>query len=533
MVHRPVPTGPRSARVPAIPARLEADAIGVAQDTVIGLASSAPAATVGLTLAALAATAAYGGGPVIVLCAVPMLVIANAYRRLNLWNANCGASFEWVGRAINPYLGFLTGWLMIAAYITGAVTGVVVLAPSLLAVAGASTTSIAANIAISTTVLVVMLIIAVAGIKIAARTQVAMAIAEYAILAGFAVTGLAWVLGHHPGTVPVTRGWFSLHGIGGKGDLAAGLVASVYIFSGWDGAFYVNEEVKQRQVNPGRAALVAVGVLTVLYTLAQVGLQGVTSPARLQANAPSALVYVAGVMDGGAGVQADGAVSWPCPWSPPPAPPSCCPPASSTAWPAAASCPRSWATSRAGSPPRWPPASSSARSSPAPPSSICSPPRCRTPSTTWSNLSGQLFAVFYILTALACVTYYRHRIFANPARRSPNRPAPPGQRRVPELDLVPVPANRRRPATVVIHRHHRHRPDRDAHRAVRPAVLVLPDPPRKRPPETLMHPPNPAGQHSRPATHDAVRELRRPPADRVRLPGMRSRVPAVTAYPPP
>ena len=43
-----------------------------------------------------------------------MLIIANSYRRLNLWKANCGASFEWVGHAINPYLGFLTGWLMIA-----------------------------------------------------------------------------------------------------------------------------------------------------------------------------------------------------------------------------------------------------------------------------------------------------------------------------------------------------------------------------------------------------------------------------------
>jgi hypothetical protein len=89
--------------VPA--AKLEPDAIGVAQDTVIGMASSAPAASVGLTLAALAAATAYGSGPVLVLTAVPMLVIANAYRRCNLWNANCGASFEWVGRAINPYLG--------------------------------------------------------------------------------------------------------------------------------------------------------------------------------------------------------------------------------------------------------------------------------------------------------------------------------------------------------------------------------------------------------------------------------------------
>ncbi len=91
--------------VPAPPARLEPTAIGVAQDTVIGMASSAPAASVGLTIATLAAATAYGSGPVIILTAIPMLVIANAYRRLNMWNANCGASFEWVGRAINPYLG--------------------------------------------------------------------------------------------------------------------------------------------------------------------------------------------------------------------------------------------------------------------------------------------------------------------------------------------------------------------------------------------------------------------------------------------
>jgi len=85
---------------------LEPDAIGVIQDTVIGMAASAPAASVGLTIAGLAAVTAYGSGPVIILTAIPMLIIANAYRRLNMWNANAGASFEWVGRAINPYLGF-------------------------------------------------------------------------------------------------------------------------------------------------------------------------------------------------------------------------------------------------------------------------------------------------------------------------------------------------------------------------------------------------------------------------------------------
>jgi amino acid transporter len=98
---------------PAPEARLEPDAIGVAQDVVIGMASSAPAATVGLSLAALAAATAYGSGLILLITAVPMLVIANAYRRCNMWNANAGASFEWVGRAISPYLGFMTGWLMV------------------------------------------------------------------------------------------------------------------------------------------------------------------------------------------------------------------------------------------------------------------------------------------------------------------------------------------------------------------------------------------------------------------------------------
>ncbi len=287
---RPVPAG-----------KLEPNAIGVAQDTVIGMASSAPAASIGLTLAALAAATAYGSGPVIVLTAIPMLIIANSYRRLNLWNANCGASFEWVGRAINPYLGFLTGWLMITGYVIGAVAGVEVIGPSVLAVFTSSTSSAgstAADIAIATGLSAVMLAVAVAGIKITARIQVTMAAVEYVILIGFAIAGLVLVLHHHPGTVPVTVGWFTLSGVGGHGSLAAGLLLAVFIYSGWEGTLYVNEEVRHRRVNPGRAAIIAVAILTVIYALATMGLQGTVSPQKLQAHSTSALVYSATAIGG-------------------------------------------------------------------------------------------------------------------------------------------------------------------------------------------------------------------------------------------
>jgi amino acid transporter len=284
--------------------RLEPDAIGVVQDTVIGMASSAPAATIGLSLAALAAQTNYGSGPILILTAIPMLIIANAYRRCNMWNANSGATFEWVGRAISPYLGFLAGWLMVVAYIIGTVAEILLLGPSVLQVFNSSSTDTWAAIGIGTAVAVVMLIIAIVGIRITARVQVGMALVEYLILIGLAIAGLLFVLGHHHGSFAITKDWFSVTGIDGKGSAVAGFLIAVFVYGGWDGTLYVNEEVKHRRVNPGRAAIIAVALLAVIYTLAQVGFQGVVSPGKLQAHSATALYYVAQALGGTAWARA-------------------------------------------------------------------------------------------------------------------------------------------------------------------------------------------------------------------------------------
>lgn len=278
--------------------RLEPNAIGVAQDTVIGMATAAPAASSGLTLAALALATAYASGPALILMALPMIVIANCYRRLNLWNANCGAAFEWVGRVINPYVGFLTGWLMIMGGIIGTVSTTVVLGPTVLAVFGSTTTAVVPNLAIDTVVLLGMLVIAIIGIRLTARTQVGLGLIEYTILIGFAIVGLIAVISHRHGTFPITKGWFSLSGIGGHGSLTAGFLIALFAYTGWDGTVYVNEEVKHRRVNPGKAAMMAVAFLAIVYTVTAVGLQGVVSPGKLQANATDALPYVAQVLGG-------------------------------------------------------------------------------------------------------------------------------------------------------------------------------------------------------------------------------------------
>ena len=143
-----------------------------------------------------------------------------------------------------------------------------------------------------------MLVIAIVGIRITARTQVGMGLIEYAILIGFAIVGLVAVLSHQHGTFPITKGWLSLSGIAGNGSLSAGFLIAIFAYTGWDGTIYVNEEVKHRRVNPGKAAMLAVALLAIIYTLSQLGLQGVVSPAKLQANSTTSLVYIAQALGG-------------------------------------------------------------------------------------------------------------------------------------------------------------------------------------------------------------------------------------------
>jgi amino acid transporter len=109
------------------------------------------------------------------------------------------------------------------------------------------------------------------------------------------------MLSRHPGSVPFSKGWLSLNGIDGKGDAVAGFLAAVFVYGGWDGALYVNEEVRHRRVNPGRAAILAVALLAILYTLAQVGFQGVLSPGKLAAadTNGTAMIAVAQALGGG------------------------------------------------------------------------------------------------------------------------------------------------------------------------------------------------------------------------------------------
>jgi amino acid transporter len=94
-------------------------ALRIGDVVIISMASSGPTQSIAVTLAVLLATVGYASFLPIVICFIPMLGIALGYQRLNAWQRSAGATYSWVGRALNPHAGFFAGWIMLMYYCVG------------------------------------------------------------------------------------------------------------------------------------------------------------------------------------------------------------------------------------------------------------------------------------------------------------------------------------------------------------------------------------------------------------------------------
>src|SRR6202795_4922198 len=92
------------------------DGMGLTGSTIFAMSGAAPGQTIAITLALLVTSAAYGTILPMIITTAGLLCIAVAFNRLNMWRQNAGATFEWVSRAFNPYVGFMVGWLMLIAF---------------------------------------------------------------------------------------------------------------------------------------------------------------------------------------------------------------------------------------------------------------------------------------------------------------------------------------------------------------------------------------------------------------------------------
>ena len=176
----------------------------------IALGSVAPTASIALTLSAIVATTSYASPIAVLVCAVPMLGIALAYRRLNMWHVNCGATYVWGGRAISPYFGWMTGWVIILAYFLGATSIAYPIGPYALSlVSNRWEDSTVAAAFIGAVAIVAVTAVAYVGIRATSRFQGLLILIEYVAITIVGILGLIGIFGGGSHSVAFDWSWFS------------------------------------------------------------------------------------------------------------------------------------------------------------------------------------------------------------------------------------------------------------------------------------------------------------------------------------
>lgn len=246
-----------SPETPAAPRTgLRANVLGTADTIVMALAGSAPAYSLASTTVVLAGTAGLVGPAALLWCAIPMLGIAWAFNYLGRVDVNAGASYSWVGRALHPALGFLSGWALVVSATIFMVAGSLPAGQYTLSLFSDSLSQNTwAATGVGAFAFLVMAALVLLGAQITARAQWIMTGIEVAILVVFGIAALI-----HGGSA-ATFSWSWLWGFGHfggmKGFAAAALIAAFY-FWGWDVTANLSEETSDSKKNSGLGGLVGV-----------------------------------------------------------------------------------------------------------------------------------------------------------------------------------------------------------------------------------------------------------------------------------
>ncbi len=290
--------------------QLKTNTLSLFDSTIIATSSVAPAYTLAATAAVLIAAVGLASPAAILVGFFPVLFIAMAYYYLNRMDPNCGASYSWVSRTLNPYIGWLAGWIQLAANVLFCAAAPILagsytlqllnsLFPGQVTSDGASNKYWIAGVAVMWLALVTFMV--VRGIRITANFQWVAVFIEYLIVLGFAVTALVKVIsGSAPTANSFTGDWFNPNSLGGLTGVATGAALAVFFFWGWDTAANINEETKAADRSPGKAGILSMFILLFIFLLAIIAIQMFLSQKQLSdpANQANILYYFAQQLSG-------------------------------------------------------------------------------------------------------------------------------------------------------------------------------------------------------------------------------------------
>lgn len=273
---------------------LKAGAIGLTDSIIMAVAGTAPAYSLTATTAALVAAVGLGGPAALLYAAIPMFGITFAFMYLNRWRSDAGASYTWIGRALNPSLGFMAGWALMVSNALFMVSGSLPL--------GSTTLHLIAprleNNVIAATLTGMLWFLAVAlplffGITSTAKAQKIMTGIEVFGLLVLAV-GALLKFSLHP-VVPFSWSWFSLHQFSSVSTFMAGMLVAVFYYWGWDVSSNLAEETENPNSHPGTSGVYGMVGLVVLFLILQSVIQMGMTSAQISAN-PTTLLSVLGDM---------------------------------------------------------------------------------------------------------------------------------------------------------------------------------------------------------------------------------------------
>jgi amino acid transporter len=267
---------------------LKANVLGLFDSIVMAVAGSAPAYTIAGSTAVLVGAVAFAGPAALLYCGVPMLGIAWAFSYLNRVESNAGASYAWVGKVLQPGLGFIAGWSLVISATLFMVSGSL---PAGSVTIGLFSTSEATNTGLVTLVgsvwFLVMVAMVILGVRVTARAQWIMSGIECAILVLFAILAIVHSASHHVATF--SWSWFGLSHFNGMAGFAAGGVVAAFYYWGWDVSSNLNEEMKDSKRTAGLGGIVGVVIVFALYEIFTIAINLVMTNGAIQTNSTDVL----------------------------------------------------------------------------------------------------------------------------------------------------------------------------------------------------------------------------------------------------
>ncbi len=269
--------------------------IGLLDGATIAASSTAATSSIGIGLGLMAGVVGLHLPAIMLLAFLPVLAIAGGYGRLNAVEPDAGSSYRWVGRILNPWLGFLTGWVntvgtvVFMAYTTTVTGSSIIQLLDLAHVRSVAGLRLDADSTVQCTLLGLVVLagaalVAVRGLDLAARLQKALLVFEYAVLLGFCGYGL------FAGDQPFSLQWFNPFDIPSFDALAQGMVLAVFCYWGFESVFSVGEEVRSPR-DASRGGMLALVVMLLLFLLAGTAFQRVLPLDELADNGAHGLAY--------------------------------------------------------------------------------------------------------------------------------------------------------------------------------------------------------------------------------------------------